>query len=115
MTDFGLVRVGASAKLSLWSKFGDFLRRSSVQTLPNIDTVRDKATITSDLSLFSKFGGITAPERGQGATVGGDLERCQETEGNLHIEASLDSLMPGSRRRQHDDKLGAWMGQPPTH
>ncbi|GFZ04548.1 hypothetical protein Acr_17g0001200 [Actinidia rufa] len=43
-----------------------------MQTLPNTGTVRVKATITYELSLFSKFGGVTALEFGRGATVGSD-------------------------------------------
>ena len=64
------------------------MRQSSVETLPSTDTVQANAIITSDLSLYRKFGRITAPKFGRGATVVGDLEACQGTEGNLHGEVS---------------------------
>ncbi|GFY85987.1 myb domain protein 84 [Actinidia rufa] len=57
------------------------LRRNSVETPPNTSVVRVKITITSELSLFSKLGGVTVPEFRRGTTVGGDLETCQGTEG----------------------------------
>ena len=68
---------GTAIEVSLWSNLGGPLRRSSVKTLPNTDTVRTEATITSELSLFSKFGRVTAMEFGRGATVGGDPDACQ--------------------------------------
>ena len=68
MTEVGLVRTKISSKLR------GSLRRRSVQTLPKTGTVRTKATVTLELSLLSKFGKITMPELGRGATVGGNPE-----------------------------------------
>ncbi|GFY92892.1 haloacid dehalogenase-like hydrolase (HAD) superfamily protein [Actinidia rufa] len=59
---------------------GGHLRWSSVQTLSNTGTVQAETTITSELSLFSKFGGVTVLEFGQGITAAADLEGCQGTE-----------------------------------
>ncbi|GFY87332.1 peptidase family M48 family protein [Actinidia rufa] len=67
------------------------LRRSLVETPSNICTIRAKATITLELSLFSKVGGVTAPEFEPGVTIGSDCEACQGTKSNLHDEASFDS------------------------
>ncbi|GFZ18812.1 hypothetical protein Acr_27g0005510 [Actinidia rufa] len=80
---------------------------SSCQTPPNTDTVRAKATVIFELSLFRKFGGVTAPEFEREAMVSGDPEGCQEIESNLHVETSSDSPMTASRRQQHDDRLPA--------
>ena len=43
------------------------------------------------MSLFSKFGGVTAPEFGRVTTVGGDPEGYQGTEDDLQVETSSDS------------------------
>ena len=67
------------------------MRWSSVETPTNTAIVRAKATITPELSSFSKFSGVTAPEFGRGAMVGGDPEACQGTESNLHGETSSNS------------------------
>ena len=74
--DSDLAKTEVSTELLLWSKLGGPLCRSLMQTLLNTTTVRAKAIITSVLSLFNKFGGITALELGRGAMAGGDPERC---------------------------------------
>ncbi|GFZ04664.1 hypothetical protein Acr_17g0002360 [Actinidia rufa] len=91
-----------------------------MQTLPNTGTVQAKATITPELSLFSKFRGVTAPEFGRGAKVGGYPERCQEIENNFHIKTSSNSLhtridTSAARGQATSQALGAWLGQLPTH
>ena len=35
---------------------------------------------------------VTELEFGQGATAGGNLERCQRTEGDVHVDVTSDSL-----------------------
>ena len=50
-----------------------------------------KIYVTSELSLYSKLGGVTVPKVGQGTTVGGNPEVYQETEDNLHNEVFYDS------------------------
>ena len=62
-----------------------------MQTLPNTYTVQAKAIITFDLSLFSKFGGVTMLEFGRRTTASDDPEGCQWTESDLHIETSFDN------------------------
>ena len=76
-----------------------------MQTPPNTGIVRAKATITFELSLFGKFGGLTTPEFGRGTTVGGDPEGCQWIEGDLHVETSFDSLHTWIETSQHDERL----------
>ena len=90
ITDSGLARAGTATELSLWSKLGGSLHRSLVEILPSIDTLRAKAIITFELSLFNKFDRVTAPKFGREATIGGDPEACQWTKGNLHDKISSD-------------------------
>ena len=78
MINYGLLGQGLHRTIAM-IKLGGHLRRNSVQTPPNTSTVRGKAIITSELLLFSKFGGITTPELGRGATADGDPKRCQRT------------------------------------
>ncbi|GFS42829.1 hypothetical protein Acr_00g0081930 [Actinidia rufa] len=94
----GLARVEISSKLSLQSKLGDLLCRSSKQSLPKTNASRAKAIITSELSLFSKLGIITVLKLGRWATVGGNPEGCQGTKGDLHIR--VPSYSRGWRCRQ---------------
>ncbi|GFS40078.1 hypothetical protein Acr_00g0066580 [Actinidia rufa] len=61
--------------------------------------VRGKTTITSELSLFSKFGGVTVPKFRQGATVGDNPEGCQGTEA---LMASQNSNCSGSRKTHRE-------------
>ena len=77
MTETGLAKTNNSAELSLSSKLGDLLRRSSMQTLPKIGIVRAKAIITLELSLLSKLGKATAPKFRRGATASGNSEGCR--------------------------------------
>ena len=77
MTECGPVRVRVFIELLLPSKLGGLLRWSSVQILPNTDTVRAKVIVTSELSLFRKFEKITALDVGRGITTGGNPEGCQ--------------------------------------
>ncbi|GFS34528.1 aldehyde dehydrogenase 6B2 [Actinidia rufa] len=71
--DSGLAK--ASTELSLWSKLEGPLRRSLVQTLPNTRTVRAKAMITFELSLFRKFRRITTLVLERGATADGNGQK----------------------------------------
>ena len=91
MTESGLARAEASTELSLWSKLGGPLRRSSVQTLSKTDHVRAKVIPTPELLLLSKLDRVTKLRPGRGATVGGNPEGCQGTKGDLHVEISSDS------------------------
>ena len=91
MTESGFARAWVSDELSLWNKLGGPLHRSSVQTLSNTGYVQDKATPTPELLLFSKLDKVTESEPRRGATVGGNPEGCQETEGDLHVKVSSDS------------------------
>ena len=49
------------------------------------------AELVQSTLLGSKFGGMTAPEFGQGTTVGGDSKVHHGTEGNNHSKVSSDS------------------------
>ncbi|GFY96881.1 dihydroxyacetone kinase [Actinidia rufa] len=71
------------------SKLDGPLRRSSVKTLLNTSTVRAKATITSELSLFRKLGRVTMQEFGRGTIVGSDPEACQEIEALVQLTLPL--------------------------
>ena len=98
MTDSGLAK--ASTELSLWSKLEGPLHRSLVQTLPNISTVRAKAMVTSELSLFSKFRRITTLVLERGATADGNGQKVTCTS-----KFVLTAPIPGKRRWQHDNRL----------
>ena len=54
------------------------------------------------LSLYSKLGGVSAPELGEGTTVGGDPNGTSESEGNLHGEVFSNIHTLRSRRWRHD-------------
>ena len=64
MIKFDFARAKTFVELSLRRKLGGPLRRSSMQTLLNTDTILIKASITFKLSLFNKFGRITTLEFG---------------------------------------------------
>ncbi|GFZ05094.1 hypothetical protein Acr_17g0006660 [Actinidia rufa] len=53
------------------------LYRSLIETLPSIDTVQAKASITTELSLYSKHGRVIMPKIGRRTTIGGDPEANQ--------------------------------------
>ncbi|GFZ16889.1 myosin heavy chain-like protein [Actinidia rufa] len=74
------------------------LRQSLVETLPNTGTVRAKTTITFELSLFSKFGGITVLEFGQVITVGCDHEACYQPAPRSMAGSATHSLTQRSAR-----------------
>ena len=62
-----------------------------MQILLNIGTIRAKAIVISELSLFSKFRIKIAPELGREATSGGNPKGCQGTEGDLHDKVFFDN------------------------
>ncbi|GFY98086.1 hypothetical protein Acr_12g0006270 [Actinidia rufa] len=89
-----LVRANTATRSSLRSKPGGGpapeLGREHYWTV-DIATVRAKANVTSDLSLYSKLGRITTPRLGRGAMVGDNPKAQQGTEGDLHGKTSSDS------------------------
>ena len=62
-----------------------------MQTLSKTSHIRAKATPTLELSLLSKLSKVIKLKLGRGTITGGNPERCQETEGNLHVEVSFDN------------------------
>ena len=59
MTESAFVGVEVFSELSLWSKLGGPLHRSSVQTISKTDPVRAKATLTPESSMLGKLGNVT--------------------------------------------------------
>ena len=58
--EIGLVRAEISDELPIQNKLGNSSHRSSVQTPSNIGPTRAQAIVIYELSLFKKFGIITA-------------------------------------------------------
>ncbi|GFZ17953.1 NagB/RpiA/CoA transferase-like superfamily protein [Actinidia rufa] len=77
--------------------------------LPNTGTVRAKATITSEMSLFNKLGGVIVLEFGRGATTDGDLNGCHGTEDVPPVGPSIaaSEKKGGDRPPEKDRKKDA--------
>ncbi|GFZ03798.1 hypothetical protein Acr_16g0004220 [Actinidia rufa] len=101
----GLAKVEIAAELSLQSKLGEPPRRNLEQSLSKTTVVRVKAIVTFKASLFIKLRIIIALELGCGATAGNNPERCQETEGDLHVRVPPDSYHAGIETSAVDDEL----------
>ena len=78
------------------------------------------ASIAAELSLYSKFSGVFAPELGWHIMVDEDPNGTSELEDNLHFKVFFDTHTLGSRRRQRDGldtnhAFEAWLSQSPIH